>query len=221
MRKFLLALILALIVLTSAQLWFTRNKTDQKIQVEDSMAQSEAKLGGDFILTDQDGKKVSATDFRGKIMLVFFGFTRCPDVCPVTVAALSKTMELLGDNADKVVPVFISVDPDNDKPEVLKAYLEPFDKRMVGLTGSKQQIKQIADEYKVYYAKSMVDHDENEDKDAEKPSGKEAAKAGDDDYTIDHSAFIYMMGKDGKYMHMFPYNAPATDMARFIGRGLD
>jgi len=205
MKKFLLALILALIVLTSIQLWFTSQRTDQKNEVEQSTGQGEAQIGGDFTLTNQFGKTVHAADFHAKVMLVFFGFTHCPDICPATMAALSQTMALLGDKADKVTPVFISVDPTRDRPAVLKDFLASFDKRMVGLTGTPEQIKQVAEAYKVYY--SQVD-----------PAGKPTGSA---DYSIDHSAFIYMMGKDGKYVRLFDYNTPAQEMAHAIAAYLD
>lgn len=152
-------------------------------------------IGGTFMLTDQNGKTVKDTDFRGKPMLVFFGYTHCPDICPVTVATLSKVMEILGKDADGVAPVFITVDPKRDTPAALKEYLSNFDKRLVGLTGKPKAIQQAADAYKVYFSLH----------DAEHPQGK--------DYAVDHSTIVYMMNKDGSYAAHFPYHAPAQEIA--------
>src|SRR5690606_16968628 len=107
-----------------------------------------------FALTDQHGKKVSSEDFRGRVMLVFFGFTHCPDICPTTVSNLSKMMDALGSDADEIVPVFITVDPERDTPEVMKNYLANFDERFVGLTGSMDDIKKTSKAYKVFFSKS-------------------------------------------------------------------
>jgi protein SCO1/2 len=159
-------------------------------------------IGGSFSLTDQNGKKVTDADFRGKIMLVFFGYTHCPDICPVTVSTLSKTMGLLGDKADAVVPIFITLDPKRDTPAVLKDYLANFDKRMVGLTGSPKDIKKAADAYKVYF------------------SVAEASKQKNGDYMVDHSTIIYMMGKDGSYLEHFSYDAKEQDIANAIKEAL-
>ena len=160
-------------------------------------------------LVDQDGKTVTERDFRGKLMLVFFGFTHCPDICPVTVKNLSSLMEILGDKAAQLAPIFITVDPARDTPAAMKEYLSNFDSRIVGLTGDMEQIKQVAAAYKVYYAKSAR-------KDAKEPDAPEAqehvhAAHGDDhadgDYQVDHSGYIYLMDKDGNYVTHFPFDA--------------
>jgi len=206
MRKFLLILTLLLIVVTSVQLWMTKDKTDQKQTVENVETTQQAQVGGDFALTDQNGKPARDTDFRGRAMLVFFGFTHCPDICPVSVASLSKMMELLGDKADQVAPIFITVDPKRDTPDVMKAYLANFDKRIVGLTGTDEQIRQAAATYKAYYAKSAKPEQEEH--------GEHGAhdEAGKSEYNVDHSGYIYLMGKDGKFIQVFPYNVAATDL---------
>lgn len=158
-----------------------------------------ASIGGAFELTDQHGKTVKDGDFRGRVMLVFFGFTHCPDICPVSVSTLSKVMGALGDKADKVAPVFITVDPTRDTPKAMKDYLAPFDKHMVGLTGTPKQIKKAADAYKVYFAESEA--------------GKH--KAGDD-YMVNHSGIIYLMGKDGAYVQHFSYDVGEKDVVAAI-----
>jgi len=151
-------------------------------------------IGGDFMLTDQNGKTVKDADFRGKLMLVFFGFTHCPDICPVSVDSLSKVMGMLGAKADQVAPVFITVDPQRDTQAALKDYLANFDKRIMALTGSPEAIKKAADAYKVYFSVS------------------EASKQKNGDYLVDHSTIIYMMGKDGSYLRHFSYNAAPQEI---------
>lgn len=153
-------------------------------------------IGGPFTLTNQYGKPVHNTDFRGKVMLVFFGFTHCPDICPVSVATLSKTMELLGARSPNVVPVFITVDPKRDTPGAMKEYLANFDKRIVGLTGADAQIKEAADAYKVYFSPT-------------------AHKKGED-YMVSHSGIIYMMGKHGEYVQHFPYDAKPEEIVQAV-----
>lgn len=195
------------------------------------MAQGAAQVGGAFTLTDQLGQTVRDSDFRGKLMLVFFGYTHCPDVCPLTVAALSQALKLLGDRADKVVPVFITVDPRRDSPRVIKAYLANFDQRIVGLTGTPEQIKPVAAAYRAFYARAQTASDQelrDHPPGAKQEPGHSHASSGahkhehhqgreqgngHGDYTVEHSGFIYLMGVDGKYVRHFPYNAPAQDIA--------
>lgn len=146
----------------------------------------QALVGGPFTLTDQTGRRVTDADFRGKHMLIMFGFTYCPDVCPSGLQVISAALEQLGPKAEKVVPVFISVDHERDTPEQLKMYLESFHPRMVGLTGSADDIAAAAKAYRVYF-KKMAD---------------EKSTAG---FTYDHSALIYLMGPDGKYVTHFSH----------------
>ena len=200
MRKILIFITLGLIAVTSLVIGFTGDLTLQRTQLPADSEQGEALIGGDFLLTDTTGKAVRDADFRGKIMLVFFGFTHCPDICPVTVATLSKVMEQLGDaRAQQVAPIFISVDPERDTPEVLGKFLAGFDKRIIGLTGTPEQVKQAASVYRAYYAKSL---DVN------------AAKSAN--YSVDHSGFVYVMDKQGKFLKAIPYNKSPDDMLSLI-----
>ena len=208
MRKLLILLLILLVTFTSVQLWVTQDRTTQKKELDLAPGQAETQLGGTFTLTDQSGKQFQDIDFRGKIMLVFFGFTHCPDICPVTVATLTKAMALLGEKADQVVPVFISVDPENDTPAVMKDFLSNFDKRIVGLTGNGDQIKQVAQAYKVYFSKK------------DSSAGMSSDTAKDTDSGFDHSAYIYMMGKDGKFIRVFPYNAQEQEIAGAVDHQL-
>ncbi|HEY6920786.1 MAG TPA: SCO family protein [Methyloceanibacter sp.] len=162
-----------------------------------------ALIGGPFTLVDQNGKTVTDRDFRGKYMLIFFGFTHCPDICPAELQVMSAALDALGPKADDVVPIFVTLDPGRDTPEAVGAYVKNFGKTFVGLTGSPTAIANAANAYRVAYQKF-------EYKD----------KEGNYGYSIDHSALIYLMGKDGKYLAHFTYGTPATKMTETMRRYL-
>jgi cytochrome oxidase Cu insertion factor (SCO1/SenC/PrrC family) len=166
-----------------------------------SVTSGTALVGGPFTLTDQDGKPRSDTEFRGKLMLIYFGYTYCPDVCPTTLATMTDALEKLGDKAARVQPIFITIDPERDSPPVMKRYVANFSPRLVGLTGSPAQIAAVARAYRVYYAKA--------------DTGR-----GGNDYLMDHSGFIYLMGPDGKYLTLLTPQADAQEMADHIARYL-
>jgi len=197
MIKFCTFLIFLLLIVTTVMLVVTKNKLTNDVQATESQGEGVAQVGGDFTLTNQDGVIVTNKDFRDKIMLVFFGFTSCPDICPVTSATYAKVLESLGEKAGQVAPLFITVDPETDKPEVLKEYLGKIDKRIIGLTGTQEQIDKAASAYKAYFAKSK-----NE--------------AGQDQ--VDHSGFIYIMDKNGAYIQHFPYDANADEITAAISK---
>lgn len=154
------------------------------------------KPGGPFTLVNQDGQTVSDADFRGRYMLIYFGFTYCPDVCPTSLARNADALSLIGDKAAKVTPVLISVDPERDTPAALKAYTELFGGGLVALTGTPEQIADVARAYRVYYAKVMP------------------ADSGSATYLIDHSAFTYLMGPDGQFLQLFRHNTDASEMGQ-------
>ncbi|MGA7455729.1 MAG: SCO family protein [Methyloceanibacter sp.] len=158
-----------------------------------------ALIGGPFSLIDQTGKTVTDQDFRGRYMLVFFGFTHCPDICPAELQVMSAALDELGPKADEVVPIFITLDPERDTQAAMGAYVKNFGQRFVGLTGSPEQIAAVAKAYKVAYAKFQQD------------------KASSD-YSIDHSALVYFMGKDGEYITHFAYGTPASKMTETLRR---
>ena len=153
-------------------------------------------VGGPFELVDHSGRARTEQDFRGRLMLVYFGFTWCPDVCPTDLQAIGLAMDKLGADA-KVQLLFVTVDPERDTPTHLADYVKQFHPRLIGLTGSAQAIRKAADAYKVYFAKVAI--------------GKEAS-----DYTVDHTAFIYLMGRDGNYLGFFPPGTSADRMAEII-----
>lgn len=155
-----------------------------------------AAVGGPFALVDQNGRTVTENDFRGRYMLAFFGYTYCPDVCPATLTHLTQALESLGPKADKVVPVFVTVDPARDTPEHLKEYASFFHPRLLALTGSPEQVAAAAKAFRVYYAKVP-------------------AKDGDaDDYLMDHTGIVYLMGPDGKFVTHFSHTTAPEVLAR-------
>jgi protein SCO1/2 len=160
-----------------------------------------ALIGGPFELVSKDGKTVTDKDFRGRYMLVFFGFTRCPDICPAELQVISAALEELGPDADKVVPIFITLDPERDTAEVVTAYVQNFGPNFVGLTGSPEAINQAAKAYRVTYQKFQ-----------DESMG--------DNYSIDHSALAYLMGPDGEFVTHIPYGTPPKKMAETLRRYL-
>ncbi|TMJ66161.1 MAG: SCO family protein [Alphaproteobacteria bacterium] len=154
----------------------------------------QALVGGPFTLIDHTGKRVTDQDFRGKFLLVFFGFTNCPDVCPTALQVMAAALDKLGPNAARITPVLISVDPAHDTPAVLATYVASFHPRLVGLTGSQAEIDAVAKAYRVYVKKV--------------PDPKSTAG-----YTMDHSSIIYVMGPDGSYRAHFTHATSPDVMA--------
>jgi protein SCO1/2 len=138
-------------------------------------------VGGPFSLIDGDGKPVTDQTWRGKYMLVYFGYTYCPDVCPTTLTNVADALDKLGAKADQVQALFVTVDPKRDTPAVVKQYAAAFSPRLIGLTGSAEQIAAAAKEYRVYYAEHRTG-------------------PGPDDYSMDHSSVLYLMGPDGRFI---------------------
>jgi protein SCO1 len=162
-----------------------------------------ALIGGPFALTDPDGKIVTDQDFRGKHMLVFFGFTNCPDICPAELQVMAASLDELGTKADKVAPIFITLDPERDTPEAVGAYVKNFGTRFIGLSGSPEDIGKASKAYRVAHSKFVPE-------------------AGDDktNYSVDHTAFVYLMGADGQYITHFPYGTPSAKMVETLRRYL-
>jgi cytochrome oxidase Cu insertion factor (SCO1/SenC/PrrC family) len=159
----------------------------------DAVMWNKEPIGGPFALVDQDGRPRTDADFRGELLLVYFGYTYCTDICPTDLQAIATAIDKLGPAGESVQPLFITVDPEHDTPEAIKLYVGLFHPRLVGLTGSTNQIKTVARAYKVYYAKN------------------EQSKKSDP--VIDHSGFVFLVGRDGKYLGFFP---PGTSADRMI-----
>jgi protein SCO1 len=138
-------------------------------------------IGGPFTLLDGNGQTVTDKDFRGKYMLVYFGYTFCPDVCPTTLNAVADAMDKLGPGASSIQPLFITVDPKRDTPAVVKQYAAAFGPKIEGLTGTPEEIAEVAKEYRVYYAEHRTG-------------------TGPNDYSMDHSSVLYLMGPNGDFV---------------------
>ena len=154
-------------------------------------------IGGPFSLTDQNGRTVTDQDLRGRPFLVFFGFTHCPDVCPTALFEISEVLGKLGPDAQKVSALFVTIDPERDTPTQMKDYLSSFNPRLVGLTGDPAAIATVAKEYLVYVKKVPLDHG---------------------DYTMDHTALVYLMDKDGRFVAPFNLKRSAEDAAADLRR---
>lgn len=160
-------------------------------------AKAAVTVGGPFTLTAQDGMRVTEKTYRGKWLLVFFGYTSCTDVCPLTLSEIAGALAKLGPDAARVQPILITLDPQRDTPGVMGTYTEAFDARIVGLTGSPDEIAAIAREYGAYGV-----------------AGKSTGGAGD--YHVDHSTYIYLMDPGGKFVRGFAFNTQGDSIAEAV-----
>jgi len=158
-----------------------------------------AAIGGPFQLTDQSGANVTEKDLQGRPTLIFFGFTHCPDVCPTSLFEISEILRAMGKDADRVNAYFISVDPERDDAKAMKDYLSSFDPHLKGLTGDPAAVQKVISAYRVYAKKVPLK---------------------DGDYTMDHTALIYLMDRDGRFVAPFNVNRKpeeaATDLKRYL-----
>jgi protein SCO1/2 len=163
------------------------------------VAQQVAAVGGPFRLIDQDGQVLTDQDLKGRPFLVFFGFTHCPDVCPTALFEISQVLRVLGPDADRVRALFITVDPERDTPAAIKDYLSSFDPHLSGLTGDPAAVAAVAKAYRVYYKKVPLDQG---------------------GYTMDHTAIVYLMDKEGRFVSPFSLKrsteAAAADLRRYL-----
>lgn len=190
-RKLFILALLALLAGAGLAMSLLLSQSKQVLKVQTS---GEADIGGAFKLTDHLGQPFTEKELLGKYSLVFFGFTYCPDICPVALQKMTAAVEMMAADGDKVIPVFITTDPERDTVEKVAAFVKAFHKNTIGLTGTPEQIKSVAKAYKIFYSKSV-------NKDA--PGG----------YGMDHSSVIYLMGPDGKYITHFRASATPGDMA--------
>src|SRR6201999_3221670 len=161
-------------------------------EMMDDLMYGRGPIGGPFTLLDQDGKPRSDGEFRGKLMIVYFGYTFCPDVCPTDLIAITQALDALGPEAAGVQPIFIGIDPERDA-KAMREYISAFHKSFVGLTGAPDDVRKVANAYKAFYTKV------------------EDAKTGE--YVVDHAGVIYLMGRDGRYLGFMP---PQTAPDRLI-----
>lgn len=171
---------------------FVPGVKERLLPVTNVITSGKALIGGPFKLTDHTGKRVTEKDYRGKYMLVFFGFTFCPDVCPGSLQVMTEALERLGKKAERLTPLFISVDTERDTPEELARYVKSFYPTLVGLTGSPEEIAAAAKAYRVVYRKVK----------------DERSTAG---FTYDHTTFFYLMDPNGEFVTHFNHGiAPKT-----------
>jgi cytochrome oxidase Cu insertion factor (SCO1/SenC/PrrC family) len=141
------------------------------------------KIGGPFTLTDHQGNRVSDEAYRGKLMLIYFGYGYCPDVCPTELQNMAVALDEMGEAGAEVLPIFITIDPERDTVEFMAEYVANFHSRMIGLTGSRDEVDAAATLYRVYHAK--------------------VNSGSDSDYFVDHSSLVYLMGRDGNFLTVF------------------
>jgi cytochrome oxidase Cu insertion factor (SCO1/SenC/PrrC family) len=160
-----------------------------------------ANVGGPFTLTTQTGERVSDAAFRGKFMLVVFGFTQCPDVCPAQLQVMSAALDAMGPEAEHIQPLFITIDPERDTATHLGEYIPHFHPRLIGLTGTPDEIAAVAKAYHVWYEKVEVD------------TGSED---GAGDYVMDHTSITYLMGPDGEFVQHFSFGTSPQDFTEAL-----
>lgn len=151
--------------------------------------------GGPFILMDHNGKTVTDDEYRGKAMLLTFGYTNCGDICPTMLQNMARVMDLLGDQAKEVQPLFITLDPSRDTPPKLRDYVAAFHPQLIGLTGPEPYVAAAARKYRIRYEK---------------------VPGANGDYSIDHTAVVFLMGKDGNFLERFPHNTAPEKIAERV-----
>ena len=168
----------------------TAQSRAESTRLMSELMSGKGQVGGPFTLIDQTGKKRSLAEFKGKVVLIYFGYMSCPDICPTDLINLAGLLKRLGKESEQVQTIFITLDPARDTPELIGKYVQYFDKRILGLWGTEQQTKEVATKYKTFYEKVSLKSNQ---------------------YVIDHTAFIYIVNRAGKYLAFFP---PGTSPER-------
>jgi len=183
----------------------TSQEQQDRAKERQTMSVGKPRIGGPFSLIDENGVRRTNKDFLGKFMLVYFGFTFCPDICPIELSKMGDALTVIekGPNGkaliDLIQPIFISVDPKRDTIEEIKKYTKEFHPKLLGMTGTKDEIAEAAKAYRVYFSSSQVDD-----------------KSADDDYLVDHSIFIYLMGPDGELVDYYGQNKTTTEITESL-----
>lgn len=160
---------------------------------------------GSFDLVDHTGRRVTESDSGGRFMLVFFGYVSCPDVCPTDLQIIGAAVNALGEAGDRVQPIFVTLDPERDRPELLASYVRQFHPRFLGLRGSPEQVALAAQTYGVIYMKAAV-------------QPREGKSAGNAFYLLDHSVYIYLLGPDGRFLAAFSHGIDPKQLAAGIAK---
>lgn len=171
-------------VLFSAPIAANETAEPSATELIEGLLSGRAPVGGPFELTDQTGHRRTDADFQGKLVVIYFGYTYCPDVCPTELQSISLALDKLGAAADTIQPLFITVDPGRDTPARLADFVSSFHPRLIGLTGSLAEVRKTAIAYRTFFAKNgatTTDH-----------------------YSVDHTGFVYLLGKDGRYLGFLP-----------------
>jgi protein SCO1/2 len=194
--------ILALAIAGATTVWFIESRTQGEPPPETGLLATPSPLGGPFNLIDQTGKPVTEKSWPGKYLLIYFGYTYCPDACPTELLVMGQALDQLGDaKSAKIQPIFISIDPSRDTAAKLAEYVPSFYPTLAGLTGSEAEVAAAAKAYKVYYAKS------------------EASQTSSD-YVIDHSSYVYLVNPQGQTIGIFSADTTAEDMAKALDQGV-
>lgn len=177
---------------------YFKNRKEDEIDMEVIKSYGKPALGGDFELVDQDSNLRSNKDFLGKWVLIYFGFTHCPDICPEEMEKMGSVVDNIGRNSrvPDLQPIFISIDPDRDTPEAVKKYISDFHPNMIGLTGNHEQVDTASRAFRVYYSEGPKDED--------------------DDYIVDHTVIMYLLSPDGDFCEYFGQNKSAGEMTSSI-----
>ena len=195
-RQALIPYLLLVSAMIGGVLWYESEKVPGLGRV---VSTGQADVGGPFRLTGQDGKSVTDQDFRGRYMLIYFGYSFCPDVCPTTLSVMAQALEKIGGRSRQVAPIFITIDPERDTPKVLDDYMKAFGPSFVGLTGSVDDIKAVEKKYRVYAVKKPLEGG---------------------NYGMDHSSVIYLMGPDGKLVSFYDEAISPDDLAKELKQKL-
>ena len=190
----LIPYLLAAACVVSGGMWRAAERLEARV-----VTVGEPQVGGPFALLDQNGDTKTDRDFRGRWMMIYFGYTNCPDVCPTTLSLMSAVMDRLGGRAARIAPIFITVDPDHDTPAIMKQYLASFGPRFIGLTGPRSHIASVTSEYRVYFRKRPL------------PGGL---------YAVDHSSVIYLMDPNGKFAADYDNSQGPDDIAADLKKRL-
>jgi len=192
MKKIVVSWLVCVLGLVVLLAWVGRSVAPEETL---SRTNGSSLIHGAFELQNAQGKTVTEKQFKGRYMLVYFGYTYCPDICPTTLLLVQNALNRMGAQANKVQPIFISIDPERDTPKTVGEYASHFGPRLIGLSGSPAQIKQVAENYKVYYSKVT---------DTDSALG----------YVMDHSGFLYLMGPDANYITHFPANVSERELEK-------